>query len=211
MSPVAGDKAPHTFTPFSFYIEAFDTTEYISSGLRYINIRVDQAFLGKIARRHAICEAESLSECLENCSPTAWHQAPHSPDDIDHDADFDQPAEVNSWHLGVTEKAFFFVGRGNSGERVASRMISSAGLALWLDGAPVGQSRYRRIGNILLNTGGDMDEFVNVLTSCCPEVAAALIEDEMTKQIATTLEADKSSTHISADRGSPARTRKTRI
>ena len=211
-------KATPDFAPFSFYIEAVDHTDYIS-GPRYIHVHVDQAFIDKLARRHAFCEAENLTKCLEDCSPFAWDRAPHSPDGIDRGVRRgDEPARVEDWQLLVDKDSFKFIGADDEVVTV-SRAVHSADLGLWLHGAPadsqsaVESDGYRRIGSILLYAEYDMDEFVDTLTRCRPEVAAAIVEDEMAQQIATSLEAGESPPNAAADasRVSQARTRKTRI
>ena len=204
-------KATADFAPFSFYIEAADITDH-TCGPRYIHVRVDQAFMDKLARRHAFCEAEGLAECREDCSPSGWGNEPHSPDGMD------RPAVINYWQLFVDKDEFAFIGKDYE-VITESRMVCSADLGLWLRGTPADSQSdvdvesvgFRRIGGILLYTEDDMDAFVDMLTRCCPKVAAARVEVEMVKRIATNLEADKSSAHITADQGLRARPRNTRI
>ena len=175
------------FTPFSLYIQAVDSTEH-TLGPRYVRVVIDRSFMDKLERRNAFCEAENLTECLENLSPRDW--------DRTHGLTKGQPAaaQVEQWKLMVDKDEFCFFGRHDGENITESRLVSTAGLSRWLHGSPQdgqtadeierdGESCFRLVGKVLVHAEEEMPEFVQMLRLCCPEFAAAAIEADMAARI----------------------------
>lgn len=154
----------------SLYVTATFDNDYVS-GPRWVKMHLDADWLAKVARLMHVCAVEDAESIRLSRSPADWDEE-------------GSEVSIRYWSLDIDQSSFHWIGTGKGDGRTQTRMIDLASLLTAID---VGRADDQSIpdyfgwygGALLYESGGDINDLIDLLEQEVPELAAKERELEM--------------------------------